>query len=58
MTADKAKAEFLIICGEILMGKAQKPDIERVVQQMIDTGQAAFMVQEFQDIGRKLGVGN
>lgn len=50
MNADKAKAEFLNVCGEILMGKAKKEDIERVTKNMIDTGQSAFVIQEFKDI--------
>lgn len=54
MDAQKAKAEFLVVCGDILAGNASKEDIERVTESMVATGQHDFMRSEFLEIQSKL----
>ncbi len=47
-------AEFYNLCGEILMGKAEKEDIKRITEAMINTEQQSIIADEFSQIGKLL----
>ena len=44
-------AKFHMLCGDILLGKAEKKDIEEITKAMCDAGQAELMGEEFKKIG-------
>ena len=45
-------ADFLNLCGEILSGKAEKEDIEKLTEAMVKSGQRDLMKKELKDISK------
>ena len=48
-------AEFYVLCGKILLGKADdEKETKRIVKAMIDSNQKDIMIEEFNKIGNTL----
>ncbi len=47
-------ADWLNLCGEIMMGRAKDVDRERIIKEMIDAGRSAEVTAEFTRIGKLL----
>jgi len=54
MNAKEVLAQFEAMCGEMLIGKGDEDQIERITKAMVRTKQQGYMGQEFKKIGEML----
>ncbi|MCK5601713.1 hypothetical protein KAR91_07595 [Candidatus Pacearchaeota archaeon] len=54
MTRDEVEAEILCLSAELLLGKATKEDIGRVVSMAMENGCLDIIKREFTDIRTKI----